>query len=652
MNELVEKHTFEKEIDLRNPEIENVIHDIWDSKNVSQWKKDPFYYIRLGESAYKLGQVMFAYDVLIEGLHYFSENLRLNQLFSLSLIKCGYLKRARDILSGLVKKGNHDEETLGILGRVYKDMWILSGQTPSLSSELKMSRNLYFQAFRKNKGYYSGINAASLSLMLGDKQTAEKLAHIVLRICMQIVQSSSSSLYWCLATLGEGNLILGKIEDAKQYFSRAKEASTKNYSDLASTRRQVKLLSGYINIDQEFLDILEIPRIVAFTGHMIDHPERKTPRFPPELEKEIKKELFFTLESINAGIGYSSAACGSDILFVECMQERNAETNIILPFDREDFINTSVAFSGDEWVNRASRAMEKCSVIIKATDGKYLGDDVLFDYANSIIMGKALLRSALLETEPVLVTVWDGKKQAGPGGTSDFIQVWKSKNLRIETVDIYQRGSSGKRALRARKKDILKPAAREKMRGAAQFSIRRSIKALLFSDLVGFSTLKEEQIPSYIDEFLRPLAENLNNTRNTPIFRNMWGDALYFVFEDPVSAARYALELRDFVKNRDRQKGNLPGNLNIRIGLHAGPVFSAKEPVLNRINYFGTHVNQAARIEPITSPGNVYASEQFASLLTSDRNNELECKYVGIIVLPKEFGKYPIYLVKRKNEIL
>jgi hypothetical protein len=215
MNELVEKHTFEKEIDLRNPEIENVIHDIWDSKNVSQWKKDPFYYIRLGESAYKLGQVMFAYDVLIEGLHYFSENLRLNQLFSLSLIKCGYLKRARDILSGLVKKGNHDEETLGILGRVYKDMWILSGQTPSLSSELKMSRNLYFQAFRKNKGYYSGINAASLSLMLGDKQTAEKLAHIVLRICMQIVQSSSSSLYWCLATLGEGNLILGKIEDAK-----------------------------------------------------------------------------------------------------------------------------------------------------------------------------------------------------------------------------------------------------------------------------------------------------------------------------------------------------------------------------------------------------------------------------------------------------
>jgi len=652
MNERIEIHAFEKKLDLRNPEIENVIHELWISKDESQWRKDPTYYIRIGESAYKLGQVMFAYDILSEGLQFFAENLRLNQLFSLSLIKCGYLTRARDILSGLLKKGNYDEETLGLLGRVYKDMWIISGQAPSLSSELKMSRNLYFQAFRKNKGYYSGINAASLSLMLGDAQTAEKLASIVIRICMQKIQRSSAPSYWCLATMGEGNLLVGKIEDAKQYFLKAKATSTKNYSDLASTRRQIKLLGKYIDIDQEILDILKIPRIVAFTGHMIDHPERKNPRFPPELEKETKKKLFSTLDSINAGIGYSSVACGSDILFVECMQERNAEMNIILPFDREDFIKTSVAFAGDEWVQRAKRAMEKSSIIINVTGGKYLGDDVLFDYANSIIMGKALLRSEVLETEPVLVAVWDGKKQAGSGGTSEFIQVWESKKLPIKTVDLYQAKNIRKSASRTRKKDLLKPASREKKRGAAGLTIQRSIKALLFSDLVGFSILKEEQIPSYIDKFLHPLAENLDKTRNKPIFRNMWGDALYFVFEDLVSAAQYALELRDFVKNIDRQKCNLPENLNIRIGLHAGPVFSAKEPVLNRMNYFGTHVNQAARIEPITSPGNVYASEQFASLLMSDRNNELECKYVGIIVLPKEFGKYPIYLVKRKNEIL
>jgi class 3 adenylate cyclase len=334
------------------------------------------------------------------------------------------------------------------------------------------------------------------------------------------------------------------------------------------------------------------------------------------------------------------------------MQERNAETNIILPFDREEFIDTSVTFAGDSWIQRANRAMEESSVIVKATDGRYLGDDVLFDYANSIIMGKTLLRSALLETEPVLVAVWDGKKQNSPGGTSEFIKVWESKKLQIKTVDINHAGVRKIRASRPGKKGPSASPFRKKHTRSASFNVHRSIKALLFSDLVGFSMLKDEQIPSYVDNFLHPLAENLKKTRDKPIFKNMWGDALYFVFENLISAAQYALELRDFVKHIDRQKCNLPESLDIRIGLHAGPVFSAKEPVLNQMNYFGTHVNQAARIEPITSPGNVYASEQFASLLMSNRDNDLECKYVGIIVLPKEFGKYPIYLVKRKNEIL
>ena len=123
------------------------------------------------------------------------------------------------------------------------------------------------------------------------------------------------------------------------------------------------------------------------------------------------------------------------------------------------------------------------------------------------------------------------------------------------------------------------------------------------------------------------------------------------MFDDLLSAAHYALELRDFVMKTEWNRMNLPEDLRIRIGLHAGPVYYAREPILGRTNYFGNHVNRAARIEPITNPGNVYASEQFASLLMSQNASDLECKYVGIIVLPKRFGKYPIYHVKRRNEI-
>jgi class 3 adenylate cyclase len=85
--------------------------------------------------------------------------------------------------------------------------------------------------------------------------------------------------------------------------------------------------------------------------------------------------------------------------------------------------------------------------------------------------------------------------------------------------------------------------------------------------------------------------------------------------------------------------------------LHAGPVYSFLEPLQERRNFFGSHVNQAARIEPITSPGNVYASESFAALLLTDGRNRFDCRYVGIIVLPKEFGSYPIYHIKRMTEV-
>ena len=175
--------------------------------------------------------------------------------------------------------------------------------------------------------------------------------------------------------------------------------------------------------------------------------------------------------------------------------------------------------------------------------------------------------------------------------------------------------------------------------------------AILFADLVGFSKLEEEQFPRYIEGFLGTLASRLKNSPYDPIYKNIWGDAICFVFDDLLSAAEYAMELRDMVRETEWDRLGLPRDLNIRIGLHVGPVYFAQEPVLNRLNFFGSHVNQAARIEPITSPGNVYASEQFAAYLQANRDNPLECKYVGVIVLPKEFGSYPIYHIKRKTEI-
>lgn len=656
MDEMARKN-FDNYLERRKDDIDHVIHEIWVSRDERLWSSDPYLYIRLGETADNLGQAMFAHDVLREGLAYFPDDLRLNQLYALSMIKCGFLEKARQLLSGLVIKGYRDEETLGILGRVYKDMWLISGRSLTDDTYLRKSRDLYLQAFRRSRGYYSGINAASLSLMLGERERAERLARTVIGICLDLLKKPQNRDYWCLATVGEGFIVLGNNERSKRYFTLAKKVSGKNYAWVASTRKQIKLLSRFTDVSAEILEIFSIPPVIAFSGHMIDTPDRKSPRFPPSLEEELKREIATKLDEIGAGIGYSSAACGSDILFLECMQDRKAETNVVLPFALEEFLKTSVEFAGSQWRERANSVLAKSATVIPATEGKYEGDDLLFDYTNDIIMGMTLLRSNLLETEPVLLTVWDGKRKRTSGGTYEFIRRWRMKGLRMEVIDLNRVMKGYERRFQTIPSPADSPVLEEKMKepGGRRRNIKnvgRAIRAMLFADLAGYSSLKEEQFPYYINNFLGALASYLSKGHHRPMFRNMWGDALYFVFEDPVSAADCALDIRNFVRSTDWERMNLPAGLNIRIGLHAGPVFYAKEPIINRTNYFGTHVIRAARIEPITSPGAVYASEQFAALLmASDIKSDLECRYVGIIVLPKRFGKYPIYHIKRRGEL-
>ncbi len=95
----------------------------------------------------------------------------------------------------------------------------------------------------------------------------------------------------------------------------------------------------------------------------------------------------------------------------------------------------------------------------------------------------------------------------------------------------------------------------------------------------------------------------------------------------------------------------LPPETNIRIGLHTGPVYSATDPIIKQQNFYGTHVNRAARIEPITTPGSVFISEQAASILTLKNSDEFICGYLGSLDLAKKYGTGVIYRLRRKGEI-
>jgi class 3 adenylate cyclase len=173
--------------------------------------------------------------------------------------------------------------------------------------------------------------------------------------------------------------------------------------------------------------------------------------------------------------------------------------------------------------------------------------------------------------------------------------------------------------------------------------------AMLFADVVGYTKLEEERIPSFVRNFMARIAELVSSARPAPVLRNTWGDAIYLVFEEVEGAFEVAMDLRDLVAGTDWHALGLPEGLSLRIGLHAGPVYRIVDPVLRRRNYTGSHVSRTARIEPITPPGQVYASQAFAALASAKAVKGFACNYVGVIPQAKKYGSLPTYHVRRSR---
>jgi class 3 adenylate cyclase len=350
------------------------------------------------------------------------------------------------------------------------------------------------------------------------------------------------------------------------------------------------------------------------------------------------------LEESDIGFAYCSAACGADILFIEQALARDIEVNVTLPFAREDFVRTSVAFAGGEWVGRFERALEKASMVGTCVDEGFLGDEVLYGFCQKQLQGTAMLRAQQLETEALLVAVADPGSPEEPGGTQAILRAWSELGGATRKIDLAElrRGSAvetRKASTASCTEESISP-----IRG------RRQIRTMLFGDVAGFSKLREEEAPSFFVNFLGLVADQIRQSKVAPEVRNTWGDGLYLVYDNVAAAADFALRLRDRIARNDWQAQGLPQGLNARIGMHSGPVFRAFDPIIARESFFGSHVTRAARIEPVAAPGSVYVSEQTAALLSAGGHREFACDYLGNMTLAKGYGSSALYRLRRTAE--
>jgi class 3 adenylate cyclase/tetratricopeptide (TPR) repeat protein len=631
-----------------------LLQGLWRAHESESWSGAPEPYRLLGERMLKVGEPLVAYDVVAEGMKSFPQDLRLRQLLALALARSGAPGPANKVLESLYQDGHRDEETLGLLARTHKDLAREEEDASNARQHLRRAYEFYTQAYKTSGGYWSGINGATLALLLGERDHAAALARQVRQQCQQKLQRVPEGIgerYWLISTLGEAALLLGDWPEAENWYRQAVELGRGDWGSLQSTRHNAKLLMRCAAPDEDLGRIerlFRFPSVVLFAGHMVDRDDRAVPRFPPRLEAMVKDAIQRCLHKLNAGFGYAFGACGSDILFHEVILEMKGESYVILPYEKDSFIKDCVEIvGGGDWRKRFEMIMAQATETEEVSKQCQMGSSVSFEFANLMLHGLASVRAEQLETKLVPVAVWDGQGGNDAGGTAATVERWRRLGLNVEVIDLEQIRHCECPTLFSQA-PAFPAVSNQGSEASSEFA--PEIRALLFADAEGFSKLTDKEVPLFARHFLGLAGRLVETSAHRPLTKNTWGDGLYFVFSNVREGGQFALDLRDAVRNTDWSKHGLP-SLNLRIGLHAGPVYSCLDPVTECTTYIGSNVSRAARIEPITPTGQVYASQAFAALAAAEGVKEFRCDYVGQTSMAKKYGTFPTYVVLRRKTV-
>jgi len=563
------------------------------------------------------GNLLLAFDAATTAIGEYGDQPRLRYFQILALARMGESDRAQALYDEHLD-GEHDDLDIMALGaRLVKDAGLLTSGDEAAAC-FGCSSLAYEEVFERTADAFPAINAATMAFLAGDHDRATTLAHATLEALGRLPAIEN---YYDAATEAEAQLLLGNEDAAERAIDKALGLPGCNHGARSSTKRQIGLIVTASGKGQGVADRLKPPPVATFCGHMLVADTAT--------ESALRAQIDAAMDDLGATIFYGSLACGADILIAERALARGAELNVVIPFLPDDFLRMSVACGGESWVERYHRCVAGAAEVVVASETHGVGDDRQYEYGSMLMMGFAQLRAKHLETHAVQLAIWDGVPSDGVAGTGADVKLWQSHGGETRVIPLDRAGLERPRA-----------AAPEHA-----LTTTRAVRGMIFTDFAGFSKIEEPDLPKFWDAVLGRAAEVVRRHEGQVCSRNSWGDALYVVTHGAPAAAKLALDLQAAL-DKDGKSLFGPG-AGMRISAHLGAVYEATDPLTGTTTFFGREVNRTARIEPITSVGQIYVTRAFGAVLEFQEPGAFELSYVGRVPLAKKFGEEPMYRLSR-----
>lgn len=188
---------------------------------------------------------------------FLSATILVQEQYSFALNRLGRGEEAEEVLLEVLNKRGPSSETLGLLGRVYKDRWQSAkkkGQKVIADALLDKAIETYLEGFEADwRDAYPGINALTLMSLQEEKDNRFSKIMPVVRYSVERRIENREADYWDYATMIELAILDKDQKQAGRYLGKALTLIREKWEPETTARNISLILEGAVD-DQEYTE--------------------------------------------------------------------------------------------------------------------------------------------------------------------------------------------------------------------------------------------------------------------------------------------------------------------------------------------------------------------------------------------------------------